>query len=79
MRSHNADNDPVVVRYPSLSGEAEGRLVLPTIGHEANAREAEDHHGPGRWFGDGVDLQGGYNVGAVAIITGGIGVAEKIH
>jgi hypothetical protein len=28
-------------------------LRLPTIRHEANAREAEDHHGPGGGFGDG--------------------------
>jgi hypothetical protein len=23
------------------------------MGHEANAREPEDHHGPCGWFGDG--------------------------
>jgi hypothetical protein len=32
------------------SGEAEARLALPAIGHEANAQEAQDHHRPGGRF-----------------------------
>jgi hypothetical protein len=31
----------------------ERRLVLTTIAHEAKAREAQDHHRPGRRLGDG--------------------------
>jgi hypothetical protein len=33
------------IRHLKTSGEAEHRLALSAIGHEANASKAEDHHG----------------------------------
>jgi hypothetical protein len=36
--------------------EAKREFVLATIGHEANAHETENHHGPGGGLGDRGDL-----------------------
>ena len=34
-------------------GQANAALILPSIGQEANAEEAQYHHCPGRGFGNG--------------------------
>jgi hypothetical protein len=41
------------IRHLKTSGEAEHRLALSAIGHEAKASKAEDHHGPGGGLRDG--------------------------
>lgn len=38
-----------------LSQTKRGRRILPAIGHEGYAKEAEDHHRPGGRFGDAAD------------------------
>jgi hypothetical protein len=40
-------------RYLKTSGEAKLRVVLPSIGHETDASESQDHHRPGGGLGDG--------------------------
>ena len=54
---------PTMFGIEPKSDEPERNLVAAAIGHEANAGEAQDHHGPSRSFGYrrsevGVDVQG---------------------
>src|SRR3984957_15923256 len=56
--------------------------MLPPIRHEANAHEAQDHHGPGGGFGDGgngerPDTKAKSGTGFKNVITGDSTYGER--